>query len=147
MKKAVMANDQAAIDLARRMKEHLESRGYEVDYLGTTTPESIDYPDMAEKAVEEFRRGGYEFGVLLCGTGIGISLSANKMKGIRCALPQNAYAAEMAKRHNNANFIAFGGRVEYTEKPESILDAFIDAGFEGGRHQRRIDKMMALEGK
>ena len=116
MKKAVMANDQAAIDLARRMKEHLESRGY-------------------------------EFGVLLCGTGIGISLSANKMKGIRCALPQNAYAAEMAKKHNNANFIAFGGRVEYTEKPESILDAFIDAGFEGGRHQRRIDKMMALEGK
>ena len=94
-----------------------------------------------------FRKGGYEFGVLLCGTGIGISISANKMTGIRCALPQTRYSAEMTKRHNDANFIAFGGRVEYSEKPEEILDAFIDASFEGGRHERRIAKMMALEGR
>ena len=147
MKKVVMANDHGAVELAGKMKEHLEKRGFSVTYLGTSTAESVDYPDMAEKAVNEYRKGGYEFGVLLCGTGIGISLSANKMKGIRCALPQNIYAAEMTKRHNDANFIAFGGRIDYQEDPVKMLDAFIDASFEGGRHQKRVDKMMALEGR
>ena len=75
------------------------------------------------------------------------SVAANKMDGIRCALPQTAYSAEMTRRHNNPQFIAFGGRVDYAEDPAKILDAFIDAEFEGGRHQRRIDKMMALAGK
>lgn len=147
MKKIVMANDHGAVDLALKMKAHLEEKGFEVNHLGTIDTASIDYPDMAQKAVEEFRKGDYEFGVLLCGTGIGISISANKMKGVRCALPQNCYAATMAKQHNNANFIAFGGRIEYEEDPLSILDAFISSEFEGGRHQRRIDKIMALEGK
>lgn len=145
--KAIMANDHGAVELAARLRRHLEERGIEVTYLGTDSTESVDYPDKAFEAVTEFRKGGYAFGVLLCGTGIGISISANKMKGIRCALPQTAYSAEMTKRHNDSNFIAFGGRVEYSESPESILDAFIDAEFEGGRHQRRIDKMMALEGR
>ena len=147
MKKIVMANDHGAVDLALKMKAHLEEKGFEVNHLGTIDTASVDYPDMAQKAVEEFRKGDYEFGVLLCGTGIGISISANKMKGVRCALPQNCYAASMAKQHNNANFIAFGGRIEYEEDPISILDAFISSEFEGGRHQRRIDKIMALEGK
>ena len=145
--KVVMANDHGAVELAARIKSHLENRGYEVKYLGTATEESVDYPDKAEECVNEYRKGGYDFGVLLCGTGIGISISANKMNGIRCALPQTRYSAEMTKRHNNANFIAFGGRVEYSEDPVEILDAFIDAEFEGGRHERRIAKMMALEGK
>ena len=83
--------------------------------------------------------------LVLCGTGIGISIAANKIKGIRCALVQDSYSAEMAKRHNNANMLSFGGRIEYKEEPEKILDAFIDAEFEGGRHQRRIDKITALE--
>ena len=145
--KVVMANDHGAVELAARLRKHLEDRGIEVMYLGTESTESVDYPDKAEECVNEFRKGGYEFGVLLCGTGIGISISANKMAGIRCALPQTRYSAEMTKRHNDANFIAFGGRVEYSEKPEEILDAFIDASFEGGRHERRIAKMMALEGR
>ena len=145
--KVVMANDHGAVELAARLRRHLEDRGFEVMYLGTESTESVDYPDKAEECVNEFRKGGYEFGVLLCGTGIGISISANKMAGIRCALPQTKYSAEMTKRHNDANFIAFGGRVEYSEKPEEILDAFIDARFEGGRHERRIAKMMALEGR
>ena len=143
----VMANDHGAVELAAKLRKHLEDRGFEVNYLGTESEASCDYPDMAEKAVREYRKGGYSFGVLLCGTGIGISISANKMEGIRCALPQTSYSAEMTKRHNNVNFIAFGGRVEYSEDPASILDAYIDATFEGGRHQRRIDKMMALQGK
>lgn len=145
--KAVIANDHGGVEIAKMVLAHLQARGIETVYLGTDSTESVDYPDYAEKAVLEFRKGGYSFGVLICGTGIGISVSANKMKGVRCALPQNKYAAEMTKRHNNANFIAFGGRIEYSEPVTEILDAFIDTSFEGGRHQRRIDKMMALEGK
>ena len=145
--KVVVANDHGAVKEAARVLEHLKARGIEYTYLGTDKEESIDYPEQAEKAVLEFRKGGYDFGILLCGTGIGISISANKMDGIRCALPQDKYAAEMTKKHNASNFIAFGGRVEYKESIEEILDAYIDAEFEGGRHQRRIDMMMALAGK
>ena len=141
-----MANDQGAVELAKKMKEHLEKRGYEVNYLGIDHEESIDYPDQAEKCCREYLKGGYEFGIVLCGTGIGISMAANKIKGIRCALVQDKYSSEKAKQHNNANILSFGGRVEYKEDPMEILDAFIDAKFEGGRHQRRIDKIMALEG-
>ena len=143
--KVVMANDQGAVELAAKMKKHLEDRGYEVNYLGIDHEESIDYPDQAEKCCNEYLKGGYEFGVVLCGTGIGISMAANKIKGIRCALVQDKYSSEKAKQHNNANILSFGGRVEYKEDPMEILDAFIDASFEGGRHQRRVDKIMALE--
>ena len=128
MAKAVVANDHGAVELAARVVEHLKNRGYEGSYLGTDKEESIDYPDKAEEAVMEYRKGGYDFGV-------------------RCALPETKYAATMAKEHNNANFIAFGGRIDYKEDVLDILDGYLDASFEGGRHQRRIDKMMALEGK
>ena len=145
-RKIVMANDHGAVELAARLKKHLEERGFIVNYLGTATTDSVDYPDMAEKACREYLNGGYEFGIVCCGTGIGISISANKIKGIRCALPQDSFAAEMTKRHNDANFLAFGGRIEYKEDPIKMLDAYIDAEYEGGRHERRIKKMMALEG-
>ena len=147
MEKVVLANDHGAVDLAAAIRKHLESRGFEVCHLGVFTEESVDYPDMAQKAVEEFRKGGYAFGVLCCGTGIGISVAANKMKGIRCALPQNIFAARMCREHNDANFIAFGGRIDYPEPPLAMLDAYIDASFQGGRHARRVEKMMALEGR
>ena len=145
MKKVVIANDQAAVEIKNIIVRHLEKRGYEVNNLGIDEVISVDYPDMAEEACLEFKKGGYDFGVVCCGTGIGISMSANKIKGIRCALLNSCYAAEMAKKHNMANIIAFGGRVEHTEPVEEILDAFIDNSFEGDRHQRRVDKMMALE--
>ncbi|MCK5672546.1 MAG: RpiB/LacA/LacB family sugar-phosphate isomerase, partial [Spirochaetales bacterium] len=105
----------------------------------------VDYPDMAEKTCKEYLKGNYEFGIVCCGTGIGISMSANKVDGIRCALPQTTFAAEMSKAHNNANFIAFGGRIEYRDSVSDMMDAFIDAKFEGDRHQRRVDKIMGLE--
>ncbi|MDD2296296.1 MAG: RpiB/LacA/LacB family sugar-phosphate isomerase [Sphaerochaetaceae bacterium] len=146
MKKVVVANDHGAVDVTKRIVEHLKKRGYSVNHLGVTSPDSVDYPDMAAQACGEFLAGGYEFGVVACGTGIGISISANKINGIRCALPQNVFAATMAKSHNNANFIAFGGRIEYTEPVEKMLDAFIDSPVEGGRHTKRVNKMMALEG-
>lgn len=145
MPRVVLANDHGAVDLATILVDYLKKLGYEVNHLGVTSNDSVDYPDMAEAACAEYKKGGYEFGVLLCGTGIGISISANKVHGIRCALPQNSFAASMARRHNNANFIAFGGRINYTDDPIEMLDAFMDATFEGDRHQRRVDKMMGLE--
>lgn len=145
MPKVVIANDHGAVELAATLVEYLKKMGYEVIYLGTATEDAVDYPDKAQEAATEFKKGGYEFGILLCGTGIGISISANKIDGIRCALVHSTFTAQMAKRHNNANFIALGGRVNYREDVEDIVDAFIDAEFEGERHQRRVDKMMALE--
>ena len=147
MAKIVIANDHGAVELAQSFVDYLHKQGYEVNHLGVMSNDSVDYPDMAELACKEYKKGGYEFGIVCCGTGIGISISANKINGIRCALPQNSYAASMAKKHNNANFLAFGGRIEYPQDPIEILEAFIDSDFEGDRHQRRIDKMMALEGK
>lgn len=144
----VIANDHGAVERAAMIYEHLQQRGISVTWLGTKEEKSVDYPDMAEKAVLEYRKGGYDYGILLCGTGIGISLAANKMQGIRCALVQNRYAAEKTREHNNANFIAFGGRFEYPEPVLEILDAFLDTPFSNDeRHKRRIEKMMALEGK
>jgi len=146
MPKVVIANDHGAVELSKRIKEHLEKRGYEVNWLGVKEEVSVDYPDQAKLATDEFKKGGYEFGILCCGTGIGISISANKVKGIRCSLIGDKFSAEYTKRHNNPNFIAFGGRIQYPCPVEELVDTFIDSKFEGGRHQRRIDKMMALEG-
>ena len=139
--KVVMANDQGAVELAAKMKKHLEDRGYEVNYLGIDHEESIDYPDQAEKCCNEYLKGGYEFGVVLCGTGIGISMAANKIKGIRCALVQDKYSSEKAKQHNNANVLVMPARFIPFETAVKIADAWLDTSFEGGRHQRRIDKI------
>ncbi len=143
--KIVIANDHGALELKNEIVVYLKSKGHEVVNLGVDSNASCDYPDMAEIAVKEYRKGGYDFGILLCGTGIGISISANKMKGVRCALPQNVFAAEMAKAHNNANFIAFGGRIDYHDKVTDMIQKFIDTKPEGGRHAARVDKMMNLE--
>ncbi len=146
--KVVVANDHGAVERTQEILKHLKEKGIEYTYLGTDKEKSVDYPDMAEKAVLEYRKGGYDFGILLCGTGIGISLAANKMKGIRCALVQNKYAAEKTREHNNANFVAFGGRFDYPEPVLDILDTFLSTPFSNEeRHIRRINKMMALEGK
>jgi ribose 5-phosphate isomerase B len=145
--KTVIANDHGAVALKKTILSYLEKKGIDYVNLGVDTEDSCDYPDMAEKAAGEFLKGGYDFGILLCGTGIGISISANKIHGIRCALPQNVFAAKMAKEHNNANFIAFGGRIDYPETVTDMLDAFISSEFQGGRHEKRVDKMMRLESK
>jgi ribose 5-phosphate isomerase B len=143
--KIVIANDHGAVDLKKQIVAYLEKNGHTVVNLGTDSGDSCDYPDMAALAAKEYFKGGYDFGVLLCGTGIGISISANKINGIRCALPQNIFAAKMAKEHNNANFIAFGGRIKYEESVFDMLDMFMNSTFEGGRHAQRVDKIMALE--
>ena len=146
MPKVVVANDHGAIELTARIVDFLKSEGYEVNYLGVTENKSVDYPDMAKIACDEYLKGGYEFGIVCCGTGIGISMSANKIDGIRCALPQNIYAATMAKEHNDANFLAFGGRIDYPEDVLDMIKAFISTqASQDERHARRRAKIMALQ--
>lgn len=145
-KHCILASDHGGFALKEQLKKHLEGRGYRCRDLGVYDAAPCDYPDRAEEACKLFLESSrYEFGLLVCGTGIGISMAANKIHGIRCALPQNRFAAAMAKKHNSANFIAFGGRVEYPESPVSILDAYLEEEFEGGRHQNRVNKIMELE--
>ena len=143
--KVVIGVDHGALHIKKIIIDHMEQRGFQIKDVGVFSEESVDYPDKAVDAVKEFRRGEYDFGIVCCGTGIGISISANKMKGITCAMLQNSFAAQMAREHNNVNFIAFGGRINYTEPIEKILDSFIDAEFAGGRHLRRVKKMNNLE--
>ena len=146
-KRIVVGADHGAVALKKRIVDFLQKEGHEVKDVGVFSEDSVDYPDMAEEACNEFRKGGYDFGIVCCGTGIGISISANKMDGIRCALLCNTYAAEMAKAHNNANFIAFGGRIEYSEPVEDMIRTFMETEALGDRHRRRVDKIMALQGK
>jgi ribose 5-phosphate isomerase B len=142
--KIVMANDHGAVELKKRISKWLVENGHEVKNLGVDVEERVDYPDQAELAIKEFTRGGYDLGILLCGTGIGVSIAANRFKGIRCAVVHDSYTARMAKEHNDANFLAFGGRVEYVESPESMLETFFASKFEGGRHVARVAKLDKL---
>jgi ribose 5-phosphate isomerase B len=137
----VIANDHGAVDLKKKLVQWLTKQGHKVKNLGVDTEDRVDYPDMAALAIEEYGKGGYDFGILLCGTGIGISIAANRHKGIRCALVHDSFTALMAKEHNDANFIALGGRVQYKEKPEDILEVYMNATFQGGRHSERIAKL------
>ncbi|MBE7048061.1 MAG: ribose 5-phosphate isomerase B [Ruminococcaceae bacterium] len=141
----VIGSDHGAFELKGCLVKYLESKGQEVYDCGVFDTGSVDYPDIAQKVCEKVKSGDYEFGIVLCGTGIGISIAANKIDGIRCALVNNAYSAEKARQHNNANVIAMGGRVLGPDLAINILDAFMNASFEGGRHQNRIDKIHALE--
>ena len=145
-KRVVIANDHGAVDLKKRIVQHLTELGYSVDDLGVAKNETADYPDQAVKACNSFLTGDYEFGIVCCGTGIGITMAANKIDGIRCALPQNNFAASMAKEHNNANFLAFGGRIDYSDSVEGMLNAFLNSSFNNeNRHMRRVDKIMKIE--
>lgn len=137
----VIANDHGAVDLKKKLVQWLTKQGHQVKNLGVDTEDRVDYPDMATLAIEEFNKGGYDFGILLCGTGLGISMAANRHKGIRCALIHDSFTALMAKEHNDANFIAMGGRVQYREKPEDMLEVYMNATFQGGRHAERIAKL------
>ena len=141
-----IACDHGAIALKNHLKAYLEGKGYEVKDFGTHTTDSCDYPDFAAPAAQAVASGECEKGIVLCTTGIGVSMAANKVKGIRCALCHEPWSAEMTRRHNDANMLAIGAGVTGTNLAERIVDAFLTAEFEGGRHQRRVDKVMALEG-
>lgn len=145
--KIAIGCDHGALALKESVKGVLAELGAELDDLGTYTEESVDYPDIAEKVCAEITAGRAERGVVLCGTGIGISIAANKIKGIRCALCSEAYSARMARAHNDANVLALGGRVLGPELAADVVRTFFAQDFEGGRHARRVGKIMALENK
>ena len=137
--------DHGAIDLKKEIVSFFQKKDYEVKIMGAGNTDSVDYPDVTLAACNEFKKGGYEFGVLLCGTGIGVTMAANKVRGIRCALIFDLFTAEMAKAHNDANFIAFGGRIQYAVPVTEMIEKFMTTTFAGDRHERRIAKIMAIE--
>ena len=143
----VIANDHGAVALKKELVSWLKAQGHEVVNLGVDVEVKVDYPDMAVAGCAEFKKGGYDFGILLCGTGIGVSISANKIAGIRCALIHDLFTAIMAREHNDANFVAMGGRVEYLVPPTEILSAYMHATFQGGRHSERVAKINLLDGE
>ena len=145
--KVAIGCDHGALALKESVKKVLAELGAEVDDIGAFTEDSVDYPDIAEKVCEKVVSGAAERGVVLCGTGIGISMAANKIKGIRCALCGEAYSARMARAHNDANVLALGGRVLGPELAGDVVRTFFTQEFEGGRHARRVGKIMALENK
>lgn len=123
----------------------LEELGAQVVDMGTYSTESVDYPVYGKKVADAVANGECDLGVVMCGTGIGISIAANKVKGIRAAVVTDEFMAEMTRRHNNANIIALGGRVITPEKAKSLVKAWYTAEFEGGRHQKRIDMITQIE--
>ena len=143
--KIAIGNDHTAVDMKNHIKKYLEDKGYDIVNFGTDTADSVDYPLYGEKVAKAVAAGECDLGILICGTGIGISLAANKVKGIRAAVCSEAYSAELTRRHNDANIIAFGARVVGTATAETIVDAFLNAEFEGGRHARRVDMITAIE--
>ena len=143
--KIALGCDHGGLNLKNAIKKHLEENNYEVEDFGTYSTDSVDYPDYAKKAAMAVANGEADCGVLVCGTGIGIGISANKVKGIRCATVGDTFSARMTKAHNDANMIALGERVTGIGLGLDIVDAYLNSEFEGGRHQRRIDKMMEIE--
>lgn len=137
--KIALAADHGGFELKEKVKEHLQQNGIKILDLGCSTEESADYPDYGKACGEAVMRGDADRGVVFCGTGIGISIAANKVKGIRCALCTSLFMAEMSRRHNNANMLALGGRIMDTGEALDIVDVWLATEFEGGRHQRRVD--------
>lgn len=143
--KIAIGNDHAAVEMKNHIVKYLEAKGYEMVNFGTDTNESCDYPIYGKKVADAIKNGECELGILICGTGIGISLAANKVKGIRAAVCSEGYSARLTRQHNNANIIAFGARVVDEKTAENIVDEFLNAEYEGGRHQKRVDMITAIE--
>ncbi len=140
-----VGSDHAGLALKDHLAEVLREKGHAVDDVGTHGPESVDYPDYGAAVARKVAAGDADLGLVVCGTGIGISIAANKVPGIRAAVCRTAYEATMARAHNDANVLALGERVTGFGLAEAILAAFDAGAFEGGRHQRRVDKLTALD--
>lgn len=143
--KISLACDHGAFELKERLKAHLLEQGHQVADCGTNSADSCDYPDFAQAAARLVAEGSCERGVVLCTTGIGMSIAANKVKGVRCALCHEPLSAEMTRRHNDANMLAMGAGVTGGNLAQRILDVFLSTEFEGGRHQRRVDLIKEVE--
>ena len=141
-----LACDHGALELKEAIKAHLEQQGLSYKDFGTYTKDSCDYPDFGAAAARAVASGECEKGIVCCTTGIGISIAANKIKGVRCALLHDHMSARLTRQHNNANMMALGAAVTPPMMALELVDIFLNTPFEGGRHQRRVDKISALEG-
>ena len=144
-KRIIMGSDHAGYNLKLKVKAHLEARGFEVVDVGTNTPESCNYPVYADALCKAITAGEADLGILVCGTGIGMSIAANKHKGIRAACCENTFSARMTRMHNDANVLCIGERVMGYGLACDMVDLFVDTPFEGGRHQARVDDLNALD--
>lgn len=140
-----LSADHGGYILKNKVKEYLKNKKYVIKDYGVNSDVSVDYPDYAEKACKAVISKEVDLGMIFCGTGIGISIAANKIKGIRCGLIYDEFSAEMAKKHNNCNVIAMGGRTMNEKDVFKMVDVFLSSKFEGDRHQRRLDKIHNLE--
>ncbi len=145
--KIALACDHAGIEMKKDIIKYLEKNSIEYIDYGTDGRESVDYPDYGYKAAKSVSEGTCDKGIVICGTGQGIGMSANKVKGIRCAILSDVFSAKMTAMHNNANMISMGARVIGIGLAIEIVDAYLNAEFEGGRHQRRIEKIIQIENK
>lgn len=143
--KIVLACDHGGFLLKEAIKEHLTTNAYNIVDIGVYNTDSVDYPEYGKKAAEMVAKGEADRGIIICGTGIGISIAANKVKGIRCALCTNEFMAKMSRLHNDANMLALGERVLGKGVALSIVDAWLSSEFEGGRHENRVNKIMDIE--
>ncbi len=143
--KIAIGCDHGGLEHKNAIAEHLKERGFEVKDFGIYEQVSVDYPDIAVKVTRAVTSKECELGILICGTGIGMSMAANKVKGIRAAACSDHFSAKYTRLHNNANVLCLGGRVIGIGTATELADIFVDTKFEGGRHQRRIDKIMKLE--
>ena len=145
--KIAIGNDHPAVEMKNETKAFLESKGYEVIAEGTNTTESCDYPIYGEKVGRAVVDGEADLGIAICGTGLGISLAANKVKGVRACVCSEPYTARMSRQHNNCNVLCFGARVIGIELAKMIVEEWLNTPFEGGRHQRRVDMIMDIENR
>lgn len=145
--KIAVGCDHGGFEHKNAIAEHLKERGFEVTDYGIYEVKSVDYPDIAEKLCESIVNGDNELGILVCGTGIGMSIAANKVKGIRAAAVSEHFSAKYTRLHNNSNVLCLGGRVIGVGTAIELADLFVDTAFEGGRHQTRVDKITAIENK
>lgn len=143
--KIAIGNDHAAVELKNHILDYLIAKGYDVCNFGTDTNESVDYPYYGEKVARAVAAGEFDYGIVICGTGVGISLAANKVKGIRCAVCSEAYTARYTRLHNDANMLALGARVVGPGLAETLVDAFLETEYEGGRHERRVEQIREIE--
>ncbi len=137
--------DHGGFPAKKELFDYFESKGYEVTDYGSFTESSVDYPDIAYPVCNDVKSGSSDFGVLICGTGIGMSIVANKFKGIRCAHVTDEFSAEMTRRHNNTNVIALGARITSVDNIIKFVDIFLNTPFDGGRHENRVNKISQIE--
>lgn len=143
--KIAMGNDHSAVDLKNEIKAYLEAKGYEVIDFGTNSSESCDYPVFGEKVGRAVAAGEADYGIAICGTGIGIGIAAGKVKGVRVCTCSEPYSARLSRMHNNTNVLSFGARVIGAEMAKMIVDEWLDNTYEGGRHERRVAQLMEIE--